>query len=157
MIFFSSHNVWNFWKSIIDPLFSISSKIRTIMISVIIGVFAFLYFVNGLLTLAISSDKRHLDVIFVNDVLYFDCSVCYCILNLNRYPFFRSYKYYWFSGTGLRFLKSSFFFLYLSMPIVAQRCSSKKVFLEISQNAQENTCAGISFLIKLQAPGLQLY
>ena len=33
---------------------------------------------------------------------------------------------------------------------VAQRCSVKKVFLEISQNLQENTCASISFLIKLQ-------
>ena len=27
----------------------------------------------------------------------------------------------------------------------------KKVFLEISQNSQENTCARVSFLIKLQA------
>ena len=27
----------------------------------------------------------------------------------------------------------------------------KKVFLEISQNSQENTCARASFLIKLQA------
>ena len=34
---------------------------------------------------------------------------------------------------------------------VAQRCSVKKVFLEISQNSQENTCARVSFLIKLQA------
>ena len=33
---------------------------------------------------------------------------------------------------------------------VAQRCSVKKVFLEISQNSQENTCARVSFLIKLQ-------
>ena len=30
------------------------------------------------------------------------------------------------------------------------------MFLEISQNSQENTCAGDSFLIKLQAPVLQL-
>ena len=29
----------------------------------------------------------------------------------------------------------------------------KKVFLEISQNSQENTCARVPFLIKLQAPG----
>ena len=29
--------------------------------------------------------------------------------------------------------------------------SCKKVFLEISQNSQENTCARVSFLIKLQA------
>ena len=34
---------------------------------------------------------------------------------------------------------------------VAKRCSVKKVFLEISQNSQENTCARASFLIKLQA------
>ena len=34
---------------------------------------------------------------------------------------------------------------------VVQRCSIKKVFLEISQNPQQNTCARVSFLIKLQA------
>ena len=28
---------------------------------------------------------------------------------------------------------------------VVQRCSVKKVFLEISQNSQENTCARVSF------------
>ena len=33
---------------------------------------------------------------------------------------------------------------------VAQTCSVKKVFLEISQNSQENTCARDSFLMKLQ-------
>ena len=27
----------------------------------------------------------------------------------------------------------------------AQACSVKKVFLEISQNSQENTCAGLQF------------
>ena len=30
-----------------------------------------------------------------------------------------------------------------------QGCSVKKVFLEISQNSLENTCARVSFLIKL--------
>ena len=40
---------------------------------------------------------------------------------------------------------------------VVQRCSVKKVFLEILQNSQENTCARVSFLLKLQASGLQLY
>ena len=41
---------------------------------------------------------------------------------------------------------------------VVQRCSVKKVFLEISQNLQENTCVRVCFLIKLQAGwGLQLY
>ena len=40
---------------------------------------------------------------------------------------------------------------------VVRRCSIKKVFLKISQNSQEDTCARISFLIKLQAWELQLY
>ena len=31
------------------------------------------------------------------------------------------------------------------------RCSVKKMFLEILQNSQENICARVSFLIKLQA------
>ena len=34
---------------------------------------------------------------------------------------------------------------------VVWRCSVEKVFLEISQNAQENTCVRVSFSIKLQA------
>ena len=34
---------------------------------------------------------------------------------------------------------------------VLQGCSVKKVFLEMSQNSQENNCAGVSFLVKLQA------
>ena len=33
----------------------------------------------------------------------------------------------------------------------------KKLFLEISQNSQENTCARVSFLVKLQAWGRQPY
>ena len=38
----------------------------------------------------------------------------------------------------------------VSTEAAGQRCSEKKVFLEISQNSQENTCAKVSFLIKLQ-------
>ena len=33
---------------------------------------------------------------------------------------------------------------------VLQGCSVKKVFLEISQNSQESTCARVSFLMKMQ-------
>ena len=40
---------------------------------------------------------------------------------------------------------------------VVRRCSAKMVFLEISHNSQENTCARVFFLIKLQGSGLQLY
>ena len=32
---------------------------------------------------------------------------------------------------------------------VAQMCSAKKVFLEISQYSQKNTCAGVSFFNKV--------
>ena len=39
---------------------------------------------------------------------------------------------------------------------VDQSLSIKKVFLEISQNSQENSCTSVSFLINLQASGLQL-
>ena len=34
---------------------------------------------------------------------------------------------------------------------IVRRCSVKKMFLEISRNSLENTCAKDSFLIKLQA------
>ena len=37
----------------------------------------------------------------------------------------------------------------VAVEAVARRYSVKKVFLEISQNSQENTCARVSFLIKL--------
>ena len=39
---------------------------------------------------------------------------------------------------------------------VAQRCSVKKVFSEVWQNSQKNTCARVSFLIKMQAPPVAL-
>ena len=40
-------------------------------------------------------------------------------------------------------------FLFLYAEAVLQRCSVKKVFLEISQDSQENTCVRVSFSIKL--------
>ena len=40
---------------------------------------------------------------------------------------------------------------------VTQGCSVKKLFLEMSQNSQENTCARVSLLMKLKASGLPLY
>ena len=44
--------------------------------------------------------------------------------------------------------KDSFSLKRRTTEAVAQRCSVKKVFLEISQNLQENTCARVPFLIK---------
>ena len=41
----------------------------------------------------------------------------------------------------------------LSIKAVVLRCSVKKVFLEISQNSQENTCARVPFnFIKKETP-----
>ena len=40
---------------------------------------------------------------------------------------------------------------YYRSEAVLRRCSIKKVFIEVSQNSQENTCAKVTFLIKLQA------
>ena len=51
-----------------NQLLSISTKVTTTVRSVIVGLFVFLCFANGLLTLAISNDKCHLNVTFVNDV-----------------------------------------------------------------------------------------
>ena len=45
----------------------------------------------------------------------------------------------------------------LIIEAVVQRFSVEKEFLEISQNSQENTCARVSFSIKLQTWDLQLY
>ena len=39
---------------------------------------------------------------------------------------------------------------FINTEAFVQRCSLKKVFLENSQNSKENTCARVSFLIKLQ-------
>ena len=35
--------------------------------------------------------------------------------------------------------------------IMNRKCSTRKLFLKILQYSQENTCVGISFLIKMQA------
>ena len=62
------------------------------------------------------------------------------------------------SGVFLRILRNfsdGFFTEHLQATpfaeAVARMCSVKQVFLEISQNSQENTCARDSFLIELQA------
>ena len=41
--------------------------------------------------------------------------------------------------------------LKLDTEAVVWRCSVEKLFLEILKNSQKNNCAGVSFLIKLQA------
>ena len=48
---------------------------------------------------------------------------------------------------GTKYVLGKFFLLEYTKA-VAHRCSVKKVFLEISQNSQENICARVYFLIK---------
>ena len=64
------------------------------------------------------------------------------------YPFYSIFLSYWLIQQMIRKTK-----IFIS-EVVAQRCFVIKVFLEISQNSQENTCARVSFLIKLQALNL---
>ena len=52
---------------------------------------------------------------------------------------------------------SSISFILVDAEAVARRCSVKEVFLEILQNSQENTCARVSFSIKLQASGRSVF
>ena len=42
-------------------------------------------------------------------------------------------------------------FLSSRKSIMNSKCCTRKLFLKISQYSQENTCVGISFLIKMQA------
>ena len=60
-------------------------------------------------------------------------------------------QYVWFRR-GIKFRKNNLKYFFCNLfnigaKAVAQRCSVKKVFLKISQNSQENTCARDSVLI----------
>ena len=63
-------------------------------------------------------------------------------------------RWRWVHGLAIpicKFLSQALHFYYEFLPeAVARRCSAKKVFLKIFQNSLENTCVGVSFLIKLQ-------
>ena len=52
-------------------------------------------------------------------------------------------------------------FIKISIGSATRGVLSEKVFLEVSQNSQKNTCARVAFLIKFQASGIserpQLY
>ena len=68
--------------------------------------------------------------------------------------------YNWHFTTAVLNFEKDFYLIFHtsdnSLPeAVTRKCSVKKVFLETSQNTQENTCARVSFLINLQAWGLR--
>ena len=61
-----------------------------------------------------------------------------------------------FHETWNNFMKYFYFSIQHSEAVV-QMCFVKKVFLEISQNSQGNTCTSVSFLIKLLTWGQILF
>ena len=67
------------------------------------------------------------------------------LCDLNKYPQWGNFKIH----DGCLILNKPL--LNKKKEAAVQRCSVKNVFLEISQNSQENTCARVSFLINLQA------
>ena len=75
----------------------------------------------------------------------------------NNFPHLYSRASSWYLFYQVFLVKKQSFAKSPTAKAVVQRCSVKKVGLKISQNLQENTRARISFLIKLQALGLQLY
>ena len=62
-----------------------------------------------------------------------------------------------FSNKSVFVILGNHFILLYIQEAVAQKCSLKKVFLKVLQNPQKNTCARVSFLIKLHASGLQQF
>ena len=60
-------------------------------------------------------------------------------------------KFYEFFDVHMDKILSTWEYYVQSTEVVVRSCSIKKVFLEILQNSQENTCARVSFLINLQA------
>ena len=65
------------------------------------------------------------------------------------------YLFYFFEKIQISYflfrIKAEAKLYYLIIEAVFQTCSVKKVFLEMSQHSQENTCARASLLKKLQA------
>ena len=81
-------------------------------------------------------------------------SVKKSFLMLRTLPTKRKHNTIWLNCLYCKTVKTStgiFFPSSVKKHSNAKRCPVKKVILEIWQNSQENTCARISFLIKLRA------
>ena len=79
---------------------------------------------------------------------YSKCEVNLFSLSLVSASVFMRRKLYWQAFYRTAILK--FLGKQSTIKAVVGRCSVKSVFLEILQNWKENTCARVSFLIKLQ-------
>ena len=80
---------------------------------------------------------------------------CFCLQIWSRYHYnkkCRKFKSILIWRNSRKMNRNKNLILYLGKKLseaVARRCFVKMVFLEISQNLQENNCARVSFLIKL--------
>ena len=67
----------------------------------------------------------------------------------------QSMELIWNDGWEVTLCKKHFFTFWISFIRSSHyRCSIKKVFLNIWQNSQENTCARVSFSVKLKVWGI---
>ena len=86
---------------------------------------------------------------------YFILTTSFLKLILDSYLDYSDHAYFDYKlNLGKLFLTYYFHFIFWLVfyeEAVFQRCSVKIVFLDFSQNSQENTCVRVSFLIKLQA------
>ena len=85
---------------------------------------------------------------------YFILTTLFFKFILDSYLDYSDHPYFGYKlNLGKLFLTYYFrfiFWLVFYEEAVVQRCSAKIVFLDFSQNSQENTCARVSFLIKFQ-------
>ena len=85
---------------------------------------------------------------------YFILTTLFFKFILDSYLDYSDHSYFDYKlNLGKLFLTYYFHFIFWLVfyeEAVVQRCSVKIVFLDFSQNSQENTCARVSFLIKLQ-------
>ena len=95
--------------------------------------------------------KREIDFFYEIYYFYFAfhllCWFTQILLRREKYTSFTRITYQKSNGSA----KLLFLFVFIFADAVVRMCSVEKVLLEISQNSQENTCARVSFLIKLQA------
>ena len=75
---------------------------------------------------------------------------CFCIISVRFEIVLKFATFHHFFDLNFRLF---LFAVSVSREASARRCSVKNVFLKISQNSQDKTCARASFLIKLLRPG----
>ena len=103
--------------------------------------------------------NRYLFIVNKIDILWSSWRTCLLIINFEqvRKPFLvwniiSLFSYQWLTALSIRvILRVTVYYYYVTYTseAVVRRCSVENVFLEISQNSLENTCARVSFLNKV--------